>query len=106
MLGEDDESGELRRDLPDKSSVSSEPLDVALVAAVEEYRAVRAPAIGGSDKVALVELGEGGEAEVVEVLAVVAGLVSEGEREVSGFGSGEGADKFRRFVEVRESGGG
>lgn len=98
MLGEDDESRELRGDFPDEAGVGSEPLDVALVPTVEEDRAVRGPIIGGSDKVPLLELGEIGEAEVVEVLAVVSGLVPEREQEVLGLGSGELAEKLRRFV--------
>lgn len=82
-LGKDYKSGELRRDLPDEPSVGSEPVDVALVPAVEKYRAVSGPFVGGPDKISLGELGERGEAEVVEVLAEVSGFVSERGRRVS-----------------------
>lgn len=99
-LRKHNESGELGRDLPYEAGVGGEPLDVALVAAVEEYRAVSGPIVSGSDEVPLGEVGELGEAEVVEGLGVATGLVSDKflrRREASGLGSGESAEKFRGF---------
>lgn len=84
-LGEDDEGGEAGGDVPDEAGVSSEPLDVALVAAVEEDGASGAgPRAGVCDEVALVEGREVGEAEVVQRLPEVAFLVLVRPRAVAG----------------------
>lgn len=77
MLREDDESGEPGGDLPDEAGVLGEPLDVPLVAAVEEDGPAGGPPAGGAHQVPLFEAREGGvEAEVVEALPEVAGLVN------------------------------
>lgn len=109
MLGKYYESGELGRDLPDETGVGGEPLDVALVATVEEDRTISDPIVSGSDEIPLGEVRELGEAEVVEGLGVVMGFVPDEFRrrgEVSGLESGESAEKFRGFVVGRGGGGG
>lgn len=75
---EDDHGAKFRCKLPDKASVVGEPRYVALVPAVEEDGALAsgAPPVLDVDEVTLPERRQIGEAEVIETLLEVPGLIS------------------------------
>lgn len=76
MFGEDDKGGEERGDLPDEAGVGGEPLDVALVAAIEEDGAAGVgPLVRRANQVALLEGRQLREAEVVQPLPEVVRFV-------------------------------
>lgn len=72
-----DHGAKARSDFPDEAGISGEPLDVALIAAIEEdgAEALRARPVLGADEVPLREFRELQEAEVVESLREVSGFV-------------------------------
>lgn len=72
-----DHGAEARSDFPDEAGISGEPLDVALIAAIEEdgAEALRAHPVLGVDEVPLRESRELREAEVIESLREVSGFV-------------------------------
>lgn len=77
MFRKNDHGAEARSDFPDETGVSGEPLDVALIAAVEEdgAKALGPQPVLGADEVPLLEAREVREAEVVEPLREVSGFV-------------------------------
>lgn len=77
-LRENKQGTKLGSDLPDESRVRCKPFDVPFVAAVEEDRSElrsTGPVIG-VDQVTLREFRKIGEAEVVQLLCEILGLVS------------------------------
>lgn len=77
MLREEDKGPEKRRELPNEAGIIREPLDVAFVPAVHEdgtHHGGSGPVVG-VEEVPLRESGEIGEAEVVQRLIKVPGLV-------------------------------
>lgn len=78
MFGEDDHGAEAGSEFPDEASVLSEPINVAFIAAVEEdgagFRWTHPVLV--ADEVPLPEFGKIGEAEVIESLVKIPGLVS------------------------------
>lgn len=77
MLRENDHGAETGGDVPNKASVDGEPFDVAFIAAVEEDGALSVgthPVIGVY-QVPFWEFREVREAEVVEILVKISGLV-------------------------------
>lgn len=81
-LGEDDEGTKSRGDLPHKASIGGEPLDITLVAAVEEDRphssagpATARPVATSAHQVPLIECREVREAEMIQRLREIPGLV-------------------------------
>lgn len=77
MLGENDHGTKTRGEFPDEATVGSEPFNIAFIAAVEEDGAQTGGAhpVLSIDQVFLPERRELGEAEVIEPLLKVSGLV-------------------------------
>lgn len=78
MLRENDHSAETGRNIPNEASIDGEPFNVALISAVEEDRAqsVGTHPVLSVYEVPLGETWEVREAEVVELLVEVSGLIS------------------------------
>lgn len=78
MFGEDNHGAETRSDFPNETRILCEPFDIAFIAAVEKDRGRPIGPMDGVDEISLLEGGFVGEAEVVQLLREVPGLVRVG----------------------------